>query len=236
MIKSNVWAVVPAAGAGRRMGAVRPKQYFPLLGKPVLVHTVERLCNHSRISGVVVCISANDIFWEQVKPSHPSLREAVVGGEQRAESVRNGLRSLDSDADPEDWVMVHDGVRPCLRDDDIKALMEAADDERGEGAVLGIPLIDTIKRTDSTGHVLETVPRELLWRAQTPQMFRLHVLSTALDQAMEAGLKATDESAAMEYAGKRPVMVIGHPDNIKITTRQDLSLAELYLQRQEKEH
>jgi len=214
------------------MQADRPKQYLPLLGKPILVRTVERLCNHPQICGVVVCVSPGDRYWDQVRPNLPRLRDTVIGGSQRMHSVCNGLKSLESDALAEDWVMVHDGVRPCLRDTDIDALISAIDDMSVVGAVLGLPITDTVKQTNGSGKVVETVPRESLWRAQTPQMFRLSALREALEQALASDFKATDESAAMERVGKCPIMIVGHGDNIKITTEQDLRLAELYLQQQ----
>lgn len=232
MIDTRIWAVVPAAGEGRRMGADQPKQYLPVQGKPILMHTLERLCDHPRIFGVVLCVGAADRYWEELKLSHPRLRDPVAGGPERVDSVLNGLRSLESDATPTDWVMVHDGVRPCVRGADIDALIESAVDD---GAVLGLPLTDTVKRTNNDGAVLETVPRASLWRAQTPQMFPLAALRAALERSIMAGGSVTDESAAMERMGKRPVMVAGHWDNIKITTPQDLSLAELYMEWQRKE-
>lgn len=232
MSGARIWAVVPAAGVGQRMQADRPKQYLPLLGKPILVHTVERLCNHPQVCGVVVCLSPEDRYWDQVRPSLPELRDAVIGGSQRMHSVFNGLKSLEADALAEDWVMVHDGVRPCLRDTDIDALISAIDDMSVVGAVLGLPITDTVKQTNGRGKVVETVPRESLWCAQTPQMFRLKALREALEQALVSGFKATDESAVMELVGKPPTMIVGNRDNIKITTRRDLRLAELYLKQQ----
>ncbi len=224
----RIWAVVPAAGAGQRMGAPVPKQYLPLLGRPVIAHTLERLANHPRIDGVVVVLSADDEWWQDsgISTAKPPLR--AVGGVERCDSVLNGLQQLAEIAAPGDWVLVHDAARPCLRDEDIDRLIEAVT-KAGDGGLLGIPVRDTMKRTDAFGQIVETVEREALWHALTPQMFILADLQRALGRAREQGITVTDEAQAMELSGVRPHMVKGHADNIKITRPEDLSLAEYYL-------
>ena len=219
------------------MQAAVPKQYLPLLGRPILVRTLERLCTHPRLQGVLVGIAANDDHWSRCADdcSHlPRFVGTFTGGSQRAQTVLSGLRALASRARAGDWVMVHDAVRPCVRHDDIDKLIDAvvASDQ---GGLLALPIADTVKRTDASGRVLETVARNDLCRALTPQMFRLDRLQTALEQALADGFEITDEAAAIEHIGGRPLVVAGHPDNIKITHPADLDLAELYLYRQARE-
>lgn len=228
-----IWAVVPAAGSGTRMQAAVPKQYLPLSGRPILVRTLERLCAYPRLRGVLVGISASDAHWSKWAGECAALAHfhgSFPGGAQRAETVLNGLKAL-REAGDEDWVMVHDAVRPCVRHSDLDRLVEALVNE-ADGGLLALPVTDTVKRADPAGHVRETVPRAGLWRALTPQMFRLGRLRTALERALARGAEITDEAAAIEAAGGRPRVVEGRPDNIKITLPADLALAELYLSRQ----
>ncbi|MBI2780043.1 MAG: 2-C-methyl-D-erythritol 4-phosphate cytidylyltransferase [Gammaproteobacteria bacterium] len=228
----NCWAVIPAAGTGSRMGAAIPKQYLPLLGSTVIEHTVRCFLNHPLIKGVVVVIAPHDVHWKQLPlQGAPSLLIAE-GGVERYHSVLNGLAKLAGIAQPHDWVLVHDAARPCVRHDDIDHLIATLADHP-VGGLLGVPVSDTVKRADSQGNVAETVSRVGLWRALTPQMFRLDDLSHALRHVVDNKLIVTDEAAAMELAGFSPRMVSGHADNIKITHPQDLALAELYLKQQE---
>jgi 2-C-methyl-D-erythritol 4-phosphate cytidylyltransferase len=228
--QAKFWAVIPAAGVGSRMQADRPKQYLPLHGKTVLEHTLARFLEHPQISGVVVALSEEDPWWQELALQHPKLYVAL-GGAERCHSVLNALNALLSQADEMDWVLVHDAARPCLRREDIDHLINALH-EHPVGGLLGLPVADTVKRTGNDDTVLETVPREHLWRALTPQMFRLGELRAALESALEQGHLVTDDASAMELAGKAPKMIEGHGDNIKITRPQDLALAELYLAQQ----
>lgn len=223
-----LWALVPAAGSGSRMGSAIPKQYMPLQGRPVIVHALETLCAHPRIQGVQVMLAKGDDGWFQVPPSlgaraHKLLPPAV-GGASRTESVLNGLRHLARVAGAEDWVLVHDAARPCLRRTDLDALIEALREER-EGAILGVPVADTLKQV-ADGRIADTASRAGLWRAFTPQAFRLGALEAALVRALQDGVAITDEASAMERVGGRPRMVCGHSDNIKVTVAEDLLLAE----------
>lgn len=224
------WAVIPAAGVGKRMQADRPKQYLKLHGRTVLEHTLSRFLDHPLISGVVVAVSEGDPYWRELALSHSKLFTAS-GGEERCHSVLNALRVLQPLANENDWVLVHDAARPCLRREDLNHLIETLS-QHPIGGLLGLPLADTVKRTAADDTVLETVPREHLWRALTPQMFRLGELHMALDNALKNDYLVTDDASAMEFAGKAPKMVEGHGDNIKITRPQDLRLAELYLAEQ----
>ena len=222
------WAVVPAAGIGTRMGGDMPKQYLSLLGKPIIAHTLARLGDHPRIAGVVVAIADNDTWWPAIPPLLAREPMVTAGGRERRDSVLSGLERLSEQAPDDDWVLVHDAVRPCLRDEDIDRLMDALA-ANGDGGLLALPVKDTMKRADGSGFVRETVSREALWHAQTPQMFRLGALRDAIRASVEGGRDVTDEAQAMELAGIRPRLVPGNEENIKITRPQDLRLAELYL-------
>jgi len=224
------WAVVPAAGSGKRMNADRPKQYLPLQGCTVIESTLERLATFPGMSGVVVAVSTDDPYWSavQLDSSCPVFR--AEGGNERCHSVLNALRFLAAIADEQDWVLVHDAARPCLRHTDITRLIAAV--KGGDGGLLGLPVADTLKYCNSHNQVERTVSRDHLWRALTPQMFRLGPLRDALNEAIENACYVTDEASAMERKGIRPLMVEGAADNIKITHPQDLRLAEIFLQAQ----
>ena len=230
----NHWVVIPAAGVGARMGTSTPKQYLPLLGKTVIEHTLERLSSHPRIAGVVVVVAAGDTHGQSVSSASAKAPIVAEGGVERYHSVLNGLRKLAQIAQPYDWVLVHDAARPCIRHADIDRLITSLADH-AVGGLLGVPVSDTVKRTDNAGNIVETVNRHGLWRALTPQMFRLEVLTYALHYVVTQHLSVTDEAAAMELCGFAPCMIEGHSDNIKITHPQDLALAELYIKQQETE-
>jgi len=227
------WAVVPAAGVGRRMGGDTPKQYLMLCGKTVLDHTLGHFVSNPGIRGVYVSLSQHDTWWSGSRyADHPGVVR-VDGGDERAQSVLNALRALDKVANSDDWVLVHDAARPCLRQRDLNLLMDRLS-EHPVGGILGTPLHDTVKRVDTSGCVVETLPREEVWRAFTPQMFHLVALRLALESALDAGVLVTDEAAAMERMGRAPELVEGHADNIKITRPEDLELAAFYLDRQQR--
>ena len=229
----EVWAVVPAAGGGARMRADRPKQYLRLLGHSILERSLERLGSHPRVRGVLVGISTDDVYWPTLSGPFPRLLGTYPGGAERAETVLNGLTALADYAAADDWVLVHDAARPCLRHADIDTLLVAIAGHP-DGGLLALPVNDTVKRADHNGCSVETVPRASLWRALTPQAFRYAALKSALEQALAAGVEITDEASAMELAGARPRLVRGHADNIKITVPEDLALAEIYLRAQER--
>lgn len=227
-IADCIWALVPAAGSGQRMGGELPKQYLPLAGQPVLLHTLKRLCQYPHIVAVQVALAADDPHWPALAAMLPAdkLLPPATGGDSRAISVLNGLLALARHAAPTDWVMVHDAARPCLRQADLDALVAALD--TGDGAILGVPVADTLKRVDS-GMITATVDRSGLWRAFTPQVFRLGALQQALQAVLAEDVDITDEASAMAWAGYQPRMVRGHGDNIKITLPEDLLLAERVL-------
>lgn len=221
------WVVIPAAGSGRRMGTDIPKQYLPLNGRTVIEWTLSRFLDHPTIAGVVVAITDGDPYWQALNLTHPKLT-TTTGGSERSDSVLNALHRLEQMTSDNDWVLVHDAARPCLTGEDLQRLMvELA--EHPVGGVLGSPMNDTVKRTNAANEVIETPDRSQLWRAFTPQMFRLKPLTDALTSAAREGKVVTDDASAMELAGFRPKMVMGRADNIKITQPGDLQLAELYL-------
>jgi 2-C-methyl-D-erythritol 4-phosphate cytidylyltransferase len=217
------------------MQSAIPKQYLPLLGRPVILHTIERLCAHPRIQGVIVGVAREDQHWPSLVAELkrlPKFLGTCPGGETRADTVLNGLKELMQHAQPDDWVLVHDAVRPCVRHGDIDKLISAVGAGE-EGGLLAFPVSDTVKRVDNVGRVLETVSRAGLWRAATPQMFRINALVQALEKAMKAGKEITDEASAIEATGSHPSVVACHTDNIKITLADDLALAELYMKQQQ---
>ncbi len=225
----DLWAVVPAAGVGRRMGADRPKQYLPLAGRTVIEHSLRALLAHPRVVGAVVAIGADDPYWHRLDLTFVKPITTVVGGAERCDSVLNGLRSLTHEPPAEQWVLVHDAARPCLQPSDVDALIEVGTQD-AIGGILATPVRDTIKRSNQAGRIDATVDRTTLWQAQTPQLFRLGMLIHALELSMARGLKVTDEASAMEQAGWAPLLVTGRADNIKITRQEDLAVAERFLQ------
>jgi len=228
--KTQFWGVVPAAGAGRRMGGPIPKQYLQLAGRTVLEHSLGRLLDHPRIVGLCVALSPEDERWADTAYAADPRVLRAVGGAERCDSVLNALEALRARAREEDWVLVHDAARPCLRRDDLDRLITRLENHP-VGGLLGMPVRDTMKRADAAGRVMATVERNGLWHAYTPQMFRLGPLRQALLAARERDLQVTDDASAMELAGHAPLLVEGRPDNIKITRPADLALAEFYLHR-----
>lgn len=216
------------------MRADRPKQYLPLLGHPILSRTLERLGSYPRLRGMLVGIAEDDVYWPTLTDPIPKLLSTFSGGAERANTVLNGLRLLADFAEPDDWVLVHDAARPCLRHADIDALLKAVENYT-DGGLLALPVSDTVKRADANGCVEQTVSRVHLWRALTPQVFHLAALTEALERALADGTEVTDEASAMEYRGARPRLVAGHADNIKITVPNDLMLAENVLRAQDRE-
>ncbi len=225
------WALIPAAGVGRRFGAAVPKQYLALAGRPVIDHAIAAFVEHPHIAGCTVVLGADDGWWADVSAyaDHPDVRRAP-GGAERSHSVRNGLAALAALATDDDWVLVHDAARPCLRRADLDRLLAAL---RGEpvGALLAVPIADTVKRAEA-GQVTETLPRSALWRAYTPQAFRLGLLRRALDHAESRRLVVTDDASAVELLGLKPALIECQADNIKITRPEDLPLATFYLEQQ----
>lgn len=222
---SNYWVIIPAAGVGKRMGTAIPKQYLKLKERTVLEQTISQFQNLSQISGIVVCIAPEDSFFNQLSISQHVM--ITNGGKERSNSVLNGLKFLEKYVKENDWVLVHDAARPCVRTHDIEKLMfELQNDE--VGGLLAVPVRDTIKRAKNQ-YVETTVSRENLWHALTPQMFRFNTLKLALETALKQQQVITDEAQAIELLGLTPKIIEGHADNIKITHPHDLQLAHLFL-------
>ena len=217
------WAIVPAAGRGARFGGEVPKQYLDVGGRSVLAHTLEALLSHPRIAGAVVALSADDPRWPGWREIAARPVIACVGGASRAESVLAALCALPAEVPAEAFVLVHDAARSNLAAADLDRLCAACDAPDAVGAILGAPVRDTLKRADADGRIAATEPRDRLWRAFTPQMFRRGQLTRALAEAAAQGIEITDEAMAIERLGLRPALVEGREDNFKITTPADLA-------------
>ncbi len=225
----RLWAIVPAAGRAERFAADQPKQYAPLLGAPLLEWTLRRLLAETRIEAIVVVVAPDDERWTRLAEELRSARLlSATGGANRQSSVLHGLRRLAGAAAPEDWVLVHDAARPCLTATELRDLINALG-PGVSGAILGAPLVDTIKR-ERGGLCAETVDRHGLWRALTPQVFKYAALVEGLEEAARAGITVTDEAQAMERLSVRPQLVQGSAFNIKVTHAEDLIAAAKILQ------
>lgn len=221
-------ALVPAAGAGRRMQTECPKQYLTLHGEPLIAHTLRALARESRIEQMVVVVSPDDVYWENYNWSEWQARLRVLrcGGDTRAQSVLNGLEALSADTTDDTWVLVHDAARPCLPLEALARLIDAVQYD-ATGGLLAVSVADTLKRADVDGRVASTELRAGLWQAQTPQMFRYGLLKRAL-RAARADI--TDEASAIENLGLSPLLVEADSRNLKITRPRDLQLASLILE------
>ena len=222
------WAVVPAAGVGSRFGAALPKQYMQVDGEALVAHALRALLSHPAVEGVVVALAEGDAHWPGWNELQGKPVVTCIGGESRADSVLAGLAALPASVRPDDFVLVHDAARPNLSQADLQQLLE-----RGRadpvGAILAAPVRDTLKLAGDDGGIDATQPRERLWRALTPQLFRRLQLSRALQAAHDAGVAITDEAMAMERQGHRPLLVEGSEDNLKVTTPADLALMAFLL-------
>jgi len=223
---SRFFGLVPAAGSGSRFGIAGPKQYSLLAGKTMLAYSIERLLAAREVEVVFVVLAPGDTefrghdwsaFGERLAPLY-------CGGASRRESVLNGLVACASAVDPNDWMLVHDAARPCLGMPELRRLIDGAGGDE-VGGILAVPVSDTLKRADEEGRILETEPRDGLWQAQTPQMFRHGLLLRALRE----GTHVTDEAAAVEALGYKPKLVEGSTQNLKVTFASDLHIAERIL-------
>ena len=223
--RESIRAVVAAGGSGARMGAELPKQYLPLGDARVVDYALAALCAHREIVEVLIAVAADDAHWRAQPHRHAKLRAEFCGAATRAATVHNALDALLRDGAPrEDWVMVHDAARPCLRAADLDKLIDAAR-QHGDGALLAAPLHDSLKRARADGRA-ESADDDSLWRALTPQMYRLGALHDALTAALDNQRHPRDETQAMEWRGVHGALVVGDADNLKITVRADLARAE----------
>jgi 2-C-methyl-D-erythritol 4-phosphate cytidylyltransferase len=227
------YALVPCAGTGTRAGAPVPKQYVEIDGAPMVAHTLGALAGVARIKLILVALAPGDEEFERRVELPVGKRFAIsrCGGDSRAETVAAGLsRLLKQGARADDWVLVHDAARCLVRPEWIDRLIDVCADDP-VGGLLAMPVADTLKR-ESAGRVMTTLPRDAVWQAQTPQMFRLGPLADALE---DAGSNATDEASAMEWRGLSPRLVPGSSENFKITQPEDFALAEAVLRARRKE-
>ncbi|WP_230198474.1 2-C-methyl-D-erythritol 4-phosphate cytidylyltransferase [Luminiphilus syltensis] len=225
---SDLWAVVPAAGTGVRLGADIPKQYLTLAGLPMIEHTLRALLANDQIRAVVVAVDPADTLIDTL-PSATDRRVIIVhGGQERSHSVLAALDTVAELGKSGDWVLVHDAARPCLPRSALDRLIAAARSSN-TGSILVSPVDDTLKQVNAEGEVIATVDREAMRRAQTPQMFPLGVLRASIAEALAAHYSVTDEASAMEFAGHPVATVPGPRCNIKVTVAEDVALAEWYL-------
>jgi len=229
-MSATIWVVVPAAGRGTRFGATVPKQYLDAGGRPLLAHTLDALLAHPAVAGAMLAISPDDVDWPGWTEWAGKPLLTCTGGATRAASVLAGLMALPDSVRADEFVLVHDAARPNLSLADLSRLLEVG---RADpvGAILAAPVRDTLKRAGDDGGIDGTEPRERLWRALTPQLFRRNPLARALGEASAAGIEVTDDAMAMERLGQRPLLVEGSEDNFKVTTPADLERFEFVLSR-----
>jgi len=225
---ARYWVVIPAAGFGTRMGMDKPKQYISVIGKTIIEHTIDCFIHREAMESIVIAISKTDEYWPALPISKHEKVITVPGGDERFQSVLNGLRALYDHAGDNDWVLVHDAARPCLNQSAIDRLMINLR-THNVGGLLALPCRDTMKRANETGEIETTVEREFLWHAQTPQMFKYGKLLSAIEKVLNENIVVTDESMAMELSGHKPMLVKGHQENIKITHKDDLQYIKTYL-------
>ncbi len=232
----KIWAVIPAGGVGTRMLAGQPKQYLSLHRKPLVEHTIARLARVPQIDRMVIGIAKSDTQWRNLDFPEKQHVTPIEAGSQRVDTVENCLRYIIREGGQQDWALVHDAARPCVRPSEIQNLIEAII-QANSGGLLALPMSDTLKRgaqVDSQAvRVIDTIPRENLWRAMTPQMFKVGELHAAIVRARGQGVQITDEASAMEAFGVQPLLIPSSPDNIKITHPDDIRFADMILSAQE---
>jgi len=233
--KVPVWAVIPAAGIGRRMQRDVPKQYLEFHGKSVIQHCLERLMSHPAIEGAIVVLRDDDEYWDALEIPAGKPLFTTRGGAARHHSVYSGLTTLQYRVGNDVIALVHDAVRPLVSHADLDRVIDAARTQAA-GAILATPVTDTLKLGNEEQEIIRTVGREGLWRALTPQVFHLQALLNALQAAIDQGLDITDEAMALELQGHAPMLVAGSPQNIKITQPEDLRLAESIWSDQRDQH
>jgi 2-C-methyl-D-erythritol 4-phosphate cytidylyltransferase/2-C-methyl-D-erythritol 2,4-cyclodiphosphate synthase len=223
----RLFGLVPAAGVGSRFGSTQPKQYAQMTDGTVIENSVRALLSHPNVVKVFVVVQSTDTQAASLFAGQSKVVVLTCGGGTRAETVRNGLHAIHAHHEvlDQDWVLVHDAARPGLAPSDLNTLVEQAQ-YHPVGGILAMQIADTLKRADACGQIIETVERDGLWAAQTPQMFRHKALSAALDAALAAGVHITDEASAIEHCGFKPMLVKSSPRNWKITLPQDIELVE----------
>lgn len=222
--------IIPAAGIGNRMASAIPKQYLPVAGKPMISHSVQTFFANPRINSITLALSPDDGFWRTLElDANSRLKLSYTGGDSRAETVLNTLVAIRDRVADDDWILVHDAARPGLNAALLNKLLSDLEHD-AVGGLLALPLADTLKQSGADARTTSTIPREGLWQAQTPQMFRYTTLKTALEQFNGA---PTDEAQAIEALGLQPKLVTGAFRNMKVTYPQDIAVIEVLLQQAE---
>lgn len=215
--------IIPAAGIGNRMESAIPKQYLQLSGKPIIAHSIQTFFASERIASINLALSQDDYFWRNLSlDANSRVQLHYTGGETRAQTVLNTLQALAQQIQADDWVLVHDAARPGLSAALLDTLLDTLTDD-AVGGLLALPLADTLKQSNAESRAVNTVPRDGLWQAQTPQMFRYGLLKEALERFDGV---PTDEAQAIEALGLQPKLVVGSLRNMKITYPQDIALME----------
>ncbi len=228
--RPKVFAVIPAAGLGVRLGGGTKKQFVELNGKPILIHTLQQFEYCPDVDEIAVAVPESDIVeMERLITRYRVLKVSTVvaGGNERQDSVFNALKNLNSR--PTDIILVHDGVRPFVRPKQLREMV--AHCREHDAVVMAVQPKDTIRRSNGGGFFDQTLDRNALWLIQTPQGFKASVLLKAFEQARKDGFYSTDEAALVERIGVKAKIVEGSYDNIKITTQEDLELGTLILSR-----
>lgn len=220
----SVDVIIPAAGIGKRMKSIIPKQYLKIDNMTILEITINKFLISPYVNQVIVAVRSDDDIFDTLCCSHNERVLRVEGGEERVNSVLNGLKVANTE-----WVMVHDAARPCITQEDIANLICAG--SKFDGGIIGCPVRDTMKRTNELKKIITTVDRNLMFHALTPQFFRREQLINAINKGLNSNVTITDESSAMEFVGIKPLLVEGRSDNIKITQPSDLALAEFILKK-----
>lgn len=225
MVKQShqTFCIIAAAGVGQRMGSELPKQYLSIANRTILEWSLDPFLHSPSIDRIVVVIAKEDSwFAESSLSSHPKITTAI-GGAIRYQSILSGLLTLSPIANENDWVIVHDAARPNLTDEDLNKLIKQVGDHP-TGGLLGMPSSDSLKKVNENNLIENNVPRDGIWRAFAPQMFRYGLLLSSHQKCLEDNFHVTDESSAIAYFGHQPLMVEGRSDNIKVTTPEDYHL------------
>ena len=229
----ELWAVIPAAGYGVRVQGDVPKQYLFINGTTIMETVIDRLLEIPELKGCMIALAPDDLRFQELPVARDPRVHTIIGGDTRAASVTNALRAVQDQADDDAWVLVHDAARPLVAKTDIKRLTDAVFNSGSDGGLLAIPVADTLKLADTDYTVSQTVDRNGLWQAQTPQLFPVAALVEALDKAMvQKDYEITDEASAMENAGHDPLLVEALEPNIKVTRYSDLVIANAFVSSQ----
>lgn len=227
---ANIFFIIPAGGVGSRMQADRPKQYLKLLDdQTVLENTLRLFQSLENVHSGALGISTNDAYFPALNLSKDKLI-SYLAGETRSDTVFLGLKALANIAKPDDWIIVHDAARPGLTNEELELFItEVMYEEDSIGGIMAMPAVDTVKQV-AHGQITQTIDRETIYLAQTPQMFRYQYLYQAYEEALTKKLAITDEASAIEALGYKPYIYQGYPHNFKITHPTDLRLMRFLLE------